>query len=663
MRSFFPGLVFVLLITGAASLRAEVKLAGLFGNNMILQRDSSAPVWGTADPGDTITLTLEDQKITAVADADGKWKTAFKGLKPGGSFTMTVAGKANRITLTNVAVGDIWVCSGQSNMEYRLADKDEQATANYPDMRYFSVPNVAGADLVTDVKDSWQVATPASVGGFVAVGYYFAKNIQKEIGVPIGLIRCGWSGITDEPFIPLDALESVPGLKEKSDAEFQKLKDLPADVVKFPGDVKAWQEKYQRVDGENKGFAAKWADPAFDAKDWKPTSTPGQWNDIGLPNGGVIWIRKTVQLPATAAGKDFRLSLGWIFATDIVYFNGEQIANEGMEPPYFWRHPRDITVPGKLVKEGDNVIAVRMVAQRQRDNRFGDGSLNLPVVDPKSVSNEWLVKVESDFAPLPPEGAASIPEPNTAKADNTCSAIYNGMISPLTSFGIKGVVWYQGESNGGNGWSYRTTFPLLIKSWREKWNQGDFPFYFVQLANYGAPQTTPDFGDGGWAQLREAQLMTWQKVPNTGMSVTIDIGDAVNIHPADKKDVGTRLSLHALANTYGQKIEYSGPIYDSMTVEGNKIRLKFTHLGGGLVAKDGPLKQFAICGADKKGVWGNAVIDGDTVVVSSPDVATPVSVRYAWGANPEGCNLYNKAGLPASPFRTDDWPLGSQGRW
>jgi sialate O-acetylesterase len=370
-------------------------------------------------------------------------------------------------------------------------------------------------------------------------------------------------------------------------------------------------------------------------------------------------------LPAAVASHDFHLNLGAIPDTDTIYFNGEQVETGGMTPPYFWHEGRNVLVPGKLVKEGDNVIAIRVVTQKQRNWRFGDGAhlIQIKEVDPKSVSDEWLAKIESEYSPLPPDGYTSLPQPPSAKADNTCSAIYNGMINPLTSFGIKGVVWYQGESNGGNGWSYRTTFPLLIKSWREKWNIGDFPFYFVQLANYGAPQTTPDFGDGGWAQLREAQLMTWQKVPNTGMSVTIDIGDAVNIHPTDKKDVGTRLSLHALANTYGQKIEYSGPIYDSMTVEGNKIRLKFTHLGGGLVAKDGSLKQFAICGADKKGAWGNAAIDGDTVVVSSPDVATPVSVRYAWGANPEGCNLYNKAGLPASPFRTDDWPLGSQGRW
>jgi len=653
-----------LLLAGTACSQAEVKLAGMFGDNMILQRETSAPVWGTSDPGESLTLTLEDQKIVVTAGADGKWKTAFQGLKPGAPFTLTVTGKSNTVTMNNVAVGDIWVCSGQSNMEYRLADKDEIALANYPGIRYYSVPNVAGIDAVTDLNASWQAATPATVGGFTAVGYYFAKNIHQELGIPIGLIRCGWSGMAIEPFIALEDLETVPGLKEKADTAVQKLKHLAADAEKFPLDVKAWQEKYGRVDADNKGFAAKWADPAFDDKDWTPTTVPGDWTKVGAPNGGVVWLRKTVQLPPEAAGKDFHLTPGIIHDTDTAYFNGEQIGTGGATSPYYWNEFRNYPVPGRLAKAGDNVIAIRVVSQKQKNYTLAPGSrLGLRVSDPKSVSDEWLAKVETEYPALPDGALAELPAPPTAKNEQTPSAIFNGMINPITSYGIKGALWYQGESSAGDPWAYRTLLPLLIKSWREHWNIGDFPFYIVQLPNYGVPPTGPGEGDLRWAQMREAELLTWQKVPNTGMSINIDIGVGGNLHPPDKKDVGYRLSLLALAHTYGRKIEYSGPIYDSMTVEGNKIRLKFTHLGGGLVAKDGPLRQFVICGADPKWYTGDAAIDGDTVVVSSPDVATPVAVRYAWAADPEGCNLYNKTGLPASPFRTDDWPLGSENKW
>ena len=653
-----------LLVITATVSPAEIKLAGMFTDNMILQRDSSAPVWGTADPNEPITLAVEDQTITTTAGPDGRWKASFKGLKAGTSFTLTVTGAKDKVTLNNVAVGDIWVCSGQSNMDFRLGEKDEIAKANYPDIRYYFVPNVAGVDPVAELTATWQVATPATVGGFTAVGYYFATNIHRELGIPIGLIRCSWSGMRIEPFVALDDLDTVPGLKETSETAFQKLKDLSADAEKFPVDVKAWQEKYVRVDSENKGFAAKWADPTFDDKDWVSTSSPGDWTKVGVPNGGVVWLRKTVQLPPEAAGKDFHFTPGVIHETDTAYFNGEQIGTGGSTSPYYWNDFRNYLVPGRLVKAGANVIALRIVSQHQKNYTLSLGSrLGLRVADPKSVSEDWLAKVETEYPALHDGALAELPQPPTAKPEGTPSAIFNGMINPITPFGIKGALWYQGESSAVDPWSYRTLLPLLIKSWRAHWAQGDFPFYIVQLPNYGTPPPGPNQGDLRWAQMREAELLTWQKVPNTGMSVSIDIGDDTNLHPPDKKDVGYRLSLAALGNTYGRKIEYSGPIYDSMTVEENKVRLKFTHLGGGLVAKGGPLKQFVICGSDQKWQWADAVIDGDTVVVFSPDVAVPVAVRYAWAAAPDGCNLYNQAGLPASPFRTDDWPLGSENKW
>lgn len=656
--------VWVLLGGITATAPADVQLAGMFSDNMILQRDSGAPVWGTADPSEPITLTIQDQKITTVTGLDGKWRAVFQGLKAGGPFTLTVTGTTQKITLNNVAVGDIWICSGQSNMEYRLADKDEIAKANYPDIRYYSVSNLAQLDPVTDEKGKWQIVTPATVTILTATGYYFATNIQRELGIPIGLIRCSWSGARIEPFIAGEDLDSVPGLKEVSDTAIQKLRDVAKDAEKFPLDLEAWQEKYGRADTENKGFAAKWADPAFDDKDWISVVTPGDWSKLGAPNGGVIWLRKTVQLPPEAAGKDFTLSTGATHVMDTTYFNGEQVGTVGTTSPDYWNAGSDVIVPGRLVKAGANLIALRLVSQRSKEYPLYPGSrLGLHVADPKSVSDDWLAKVETTYTALPDGALAELPQPPTAKAFVTPSTIFNGTIRPITSYGIKGVLWYQGESSAANPWAYRTLLPLLIKSWRTHWGIGDFPFYIVQLPNFGIPPTFPGQGDLHWAELREAQLLTWEKVPNTAMSVSIDVGRDDNLHPPDKKDIGYRLSLLALGNTYGRKIEYSGPIYDSMTVEANKIRLKFTHLGGGLIAKGGRLQQFVICGADQKWHGGEAVIDGDTVVVSSPDVVAPVAARYAWAAAPDGCNLYNQAGLPASPFRTDDWPVEMENKW
>jgi sialate O-acetylesterase len=656
--------LFLLALAASPLLHAEVKIAGFFRDNMVLQRDATAGVWGTADPGEMITLTLQGQTITATAGADRSWKTAFKNLKVGSGFDLTVAGKANSFTLHNVAVGDVWICSGQSNMEYYLRDKDEIAVANDPDVRFFGIYHLTSTKPETDLGGIWEAITPTTAPSCIAVGYYFAKNLRHELGVPIGLIQCTWGGMFIEPFIPLDAMDSVPGAKEKTDARLQYARDLPGLSQKYLADFKAWQDKYGRTDTENKGFAAKWADPDLDTKDWVSTTTPGDWSKIGAPNGGIVWVRKTIQLPPEAVGKDFRLSPGVISDFDTAYFNGKQIGTGGLEGPEFARHRRSYIVPGPLAKAGANVIAIRVVSEQQQNPVFGvNHDFGLRGVDSNSLTNDWLAKVEREFPPLPPDALAALPALPKLDPQPLPTLVYNAMVNPLTSYGIKGVIWYQGEANAGNGWAYRTYLPLLIKGWREHWGIGDFPFYIVQLSTYQDPPKEPGVADDHWGAVREAQLMAWQKVPNTGMAVTTDIGSGGDVHPRDKKDVGSRLALIALANTYGRKIEYSGPIYDSMAVEGNKIRLKFTHLGGRLVVKNSPLKLFAICGADQKWVWGDAVIDGDTVVVSSPAVATPVAVRYAWANNPQGCNLYNQAGLPASPFRTDDWPLGTEGQW
>ncbi len=664
----------LLLFTACAAVKADVKPAKLIGDNMVLQREGSAPVWGTADPGETITVTLGDQKTTATADANGNWKAVFQGLKPNNGETMTIAGKSNTITVKNVAVGDVWICSGQSNMDYRLLDKDEIASANNPDLRYFNVANYAAAERQSDVRDGgpWVSASPSTAGTFSAVGYYFGKNIHAEIGVPIGLIGCAWSGSPIEPFVTQKSLDTVPGLAAKWDPLVAKLKTVIPDGEKAVADYKAWTEKYGRADTESKGFAAGWANPSLDTKDWITTDTPNDWSKTGVPkvgiapHGGVVWVRKTFQCPDSAVGKDFTLNPGPISESATLYFNGEQIATGDLgTSPYYWNEARPFKIPGRLVKAGDNVVVFRIISQKQYNHAFDQRfHLNIPVVDPTAVTHDWLAKAETEYAALPQTTMAELPQAPSVKVGGLVQSTFNGTIAPLTSYGIKGVLWYQGETNAFmNPGAYYALLPQLIAGWRDEWNIGNFPFYIVQLANFGAPPTAPGQGSFGWAMVREDQLKTSQTVPNTGMATIVDIGEANNIHPLDKKDVGYRLSLQALANTYGKKIEPSGPIYDSMTVEGNKIRIKFTHLGGGLDARGGPLKQFVICGTDHKWAAGASTIDGDTILVSSPDVATPVAVRYAWADNPEGCNLYSKLGLPASPFRTDDFPTGFENKW
>jgi sialate O-acetylesterase len=437
----------------------------------------------------------------------------------------------------------------------------------------------------------------------------------------------------------------------------------------------AWEKQYGREDkpgADPQAFAA----PGIDTKDWKPVTLPGTFAAAGLPDAGAIWIRKTIPVPSppdVAAGKGIDLFLGQVHDSDDVYWNGKKIGTSTVTAT---NHRYGIRF--NLVTPGDGVLAVRIF------NPAGGAGIETPGPERFEgnhfqLKGEWLAKPEYELPPLDPAAKAALPVKPSVPYDpqNVAAYLFNGMINPVIPYAMRGVIWYQGEGNYNHGFLYRTEFPLLIKDWRARWGRGDFPFYFCQLANNQIRPTKPD-GREPLPELREAQTMTLS-VPNTGQAILIDIGDMNNIHPADKMDVGDRLARIALAQTYGQAIPYSGPVYDSMTVEGDKVRIKFQHTDGGLVAKplpandpsvapdlkpvplvrnspDSELEGFAICGADHQWKWATARIDGTTVLVSSPEVPAPVAVRYAWAANPI-CNLYNGAGLPACPFRTDDFPL------
>ncbi|MFA6287607.1 MAG: sialate O-acetylesterase [Opitutaceae bacterium] len=508
----------------SSSAWAEVKLNPLFTDGAVLQRDANVPVWGTATEGEKVTVQFDGQTATTTAK-DGKWMVQLKPHKAGGPFVLTVTGE-NTITRNNMLVGEVWVCSGQSNMQFELQfDANaaaESATANYPELRTFNVRRKNSIQPLAEVEGRWSVCTPANSKYFTAVGYYFGRDLHKATGVPVGLIHSSYGATPAQAWTSLGGLEKEPTLHRYTEEAKKLAANFEQASATYPGELAAYKEKL---------------------KQWE--------KEVG-----------------------------------VAY-------NETLKA---W------------------------TAENQKNKLEGKPAIPRPKpVQPKPDE------------PISPHG---VPHKSTV--------LYNAMIAPLVPYAIKGVIWYQGENNAGNPPEYRTLFPRLIADWREKWGQGDFPFLFVQVAPFN--NLSPE--------IREAQLLSWQKTTNTAMAVITDAGDATNIHPRQKEPVGARLALAARALAYGEKIEYSGPVFDSLKIDGDRAVLSFKHLGSGLLAKEGDLKGFMIAGANKKFVAAKAVIEGDTVVVSSEQVKVPVVVRYGW-ANVPDVNLFNKEGLPASPFRTD----------
>lgn len=488
----------------ASSSWAAITLPAVIGDHMVLQAGKKVNIWGKADAGKTIVVKLAKTQRKTVVGSDGNWSVSLRPPKAGGPYEMSVSDGADTVTIKDILVGEVWVCSGQSNMEWPVKSSNnaeqEQAQANYPQIRLFMVAHAVAAEPAWDVQGKWMVCTPETVPDFSAVGYFFGRMLHKELGRPVGLIKSAWGGTPAESWTTMATLQT----------QFQPI-------------VKKWETNL-------------------------------------------------AEYPVKKAEYDKQLPL-WEKARDEAKANAQNI------PP--------------------------------------------KPVEPRGPNHPWRA-----------------------------AGLFNGMIAPITPYAVRGAIWYQGESNAGRAYQYRELFPAMIRDWREAWNNPRMPFFFVQLANFMDRQPEP--GDSAWAELREAQSMTLS-LPYTGQAVAIDIGEAKDIHPRNKQDVGKRLALAALATVYGEDVEYSGPVYKSMKVEGQAIRVSFTHKKGLAAQGGGALKGFAIAGADKKFVWAEAVIDGDEIVVSSPAVPNPVAVRYGWADNPE-VNLVNGAGLPASPFRTDDWP-------
>ena len=661
-----------------APVVSQLELADLFTDGMVLQRGVKAPVWGWAAPGSKVVVSIGTQVRTAVADEQGRWKVAFGPLVAGGPYEMTVASDTT-ITLHDILVGEVWVCSGQSNMQmpvrvgrYGVANADaEVANADYPRIRLYTVWPAAShsrQERLTTGKgptfappednNRWVACSPDTVGPFSAAGYFFGRHLHEQLGVPVGLINCSWGGTIAEAWTSEPALRRLPELQPVLDEMYKALPELDAlqreyerALVEWEENAKTWHAEFEASDVGYREEDAPWAAVDLDTSGWATMDLPQLWEKAGLPKfDGYLWYRKVVDLPADWAEKDLTLHLGPINDMDWTWVNGEPVGSTTAEGSA--ETPRVYPVPAGVARVGDNVIVVRVYDMGNVGGLWGkpeDLRIECAGAAPVSLAGAWQYKEGADLAVIP---AKPSPPKFGLQNPNQPSVLFNAMIAPMIPYAIRGAIWYQGESNTPKPFEYRNLFPAMIQDWRDEWDQGDFPFLFVQLANWRRmAEDKPILR--GWPELREAQTMTLS-LPNTGMAVIIDIGEADDIHPKNKQDVGKRLALAARHIAYGEDLVYSGPLYSSMRTEGQRIRVFFEHVGGGLTAKGGELTGFEIAGKDRVFVPAQARIDGETVAVWNPAVPEPVAVRYGWSINPP-VNLYNREGLPASPFRTDDW--------
>ncbi|SFZ92016.1 sialate O-acetylesterase [Flaviramulus basaltis] len=622
---------------------AEVKLPSLISDGLVLQRNAEVKIWGWSSPEENINIDFNNTVYKTKANANGKWVFALNNLKAGGPYVMTISG-TNTITINNVLVGDVWLCSGQSNMEISMQRvkplyEDDIKSANNPKIHYIEIPKRYNfKEPQEDIEAvTWKEVNQDNILQFSAVAYFFAEELNKTYNVPIGIINSSLGGAPAESWLSEDALKEFPNYYE----ELQKFKndDLIGEIQNY--DNQNWKDWHYELFNKDLGNKNNpWYSQNIDTTNWDGMEVPGYWDKEKIAGkNGVVWFRKDIEIPKSMLNKTLKLNLGRVVDSDSVYVNGTFVGTTGYKYP-----PRRYNIPSNLLVEGKNNITVRVI------NESGDGGFYLDKPyeiksDDKTIDLKGIWKYKLGAEMPPKEGQTFIRWKPTG--------LFNAMLSPLLNYTIKGAVWYQGEANTKNPKEYETLFPALIKNWRAKFNQGDFPFLFVQLPNYQESNSHPT--ESSWAELRDAQLKTLS-LPNTAMAVAIDLGEWNDIHPLNKKDVAKRLVLAARKLAYKEKnIVSSGPTLKGKKIKGNKIILKFDNIGSGLVAKGGELKEFAIAGSDQKFLWAKAVIKKNKIIVSSEAVKNPVAVRYAWADNPDKANLYNKENLPASPFRTDNW--------
>lgn len=621
----------------------QVRLPRLISDGMILQRDAAVKLWGWAAVNEKVKVKFKNKTYTAKTGADGKWTIELLPTRAGGPYTIEIIA-SNRIAIQNILFGDVWFCSGQSNMVHQMelhniSYAKEIEEANYPEIRQFLIPSLT--NLQEPQQDfpsgSWKPATPTEVKKFSAVAYFFARQIYEKYHVPIGIINASVGGT------PIEAWCSETGLKDFPEWLNTTQKNKDTSYVGAINRAAAMATKPTPLRDMGMTGQTKWFDTSYTPKGWRTINIPGYWEDQGIKElNGIVWYRKLIDIPASMAGKAAKVFLGRIVDADELYINGKLIGNTTYQYPQ-----RRYSVPANLLNAGPNIFVIRVTNTNGKGGFVPDKPYCLFAGnDTIDLKGYWQYKVGEVFEPVKP---GSIPM--GISAQNQPTALFNGMVAPVVNYTLKGILWYQGESNSGRPAEYARLLPSLINDWRQQWKQQMLPFLYVQLPGFMEMNYLPS--ESQWAMLRESQLKSLS-VPNTGMAVAIDLGEWNDIHPDNKKDVGERLALAAQKIAYGEQLVYSGPIYQSAKVQDNTIAISFTNIGGGLVTNDGEApKEFAIAGADKKFVWAKVKIEGEKIIAWNDDVKQPMYIRYAWADNPVNPNLFNREGLPASPFRTD----------
>lgn len=632
-------------------MMAKVTLPSFFTDNMVLQQKSSVPLWGQADADSKVKITTswDKKNYTAQTAADGSWSVNLKTPSYGGPYTITIDNGEKRV-LKDILIGEVWLCSGQSNMEMPLEGwgkinnyQKEINDADYPQIRLLQAELVNNATPLNDLKvqqGGWKVCSPESIKYFSATAYFFARKVYREKHIPIGLIQSAWGGTYIEAWTSSEALKTTHDFDETL-AALQSETSNEILQKKFDAEMKVWNAILEKADKGMKEGKPIWAEDQFNDASWQKMKLPAFWENAQLGDfDGIVWFRKTINIPESLIGSDVQLQY-YADDDDKVWVNGTLIGATSGYNVY-----RNYTIPANVLKKGANNITIRVF-----DGSSGGGIYGNP--------DDMLIKANGKILPLsgewkyePGVNLSSLPAaPNLPQGQNRPTSLFNAMIHPLLKIQLAGVIWYQGENNAERAQQYQTLFPLMIKDWRKQFGQKDLPFFYVQLANYRNTKKEPEASS--WAELREAQLKALE-LPNTGMAVITDIGDAGDIHPKNKQDVGDRLARIALAKVYGVNIPYSGPMFKSFDKNNKAITIIFSYDHALKAKGDSLLKGFSIAGADKVFHWATAKIEGNKVVVSSPEVPQPVAVRYNWADNPEG-NLSDGSDLPASSFRTDDW--------
>jgi len=632
----------LLLLALAFTAKAQLSMPRVFGSHMVLQRDMEIPVWGNAVPGSEVTVQFDNKRMKVLTGTDGKWMVHLPKCKAGGPYRLVVflsEKQAQQIEYDDILVGDVWLASGQSNMELQVQQarnaKAEIKAADYPKIRFFNVPHQKSVKPETELTGgSWKKCDSLIVKTASAVAYYFARKIHSNQNVPIGILQATWGGSPVEAWTSREMLLSSPVSRNavlKNDAV------TPGDFVKDSLDlIRFWDIVYHPKNQTDQIITQ----PAYDDTSWKELDMPKTFPTWGIPAyEGMVWLRKTIDIPENINTKNLTLNLGHPEMNYSLYFNGHEICKTvwNASPSHSYM------IPEKYVQKGKNTISVRMAVL------WGGGGFNPPADEMcltdgnTKISIAGIWKYRKDLEPI---------LPTIHNYHYYPGFLFNAMINPVIPFGLKGFIWYQGEANDSLAYNYRTLFPLMIHDWRIRWQQGYLPFLYVQLPNYKKRQQAPM--ESEWAELREAQAMALSQ-PKTGMVCTIDLGEAESIHPLNKQDVGTRLALQAEKTAYSKELVASGPLFRQYRIEGNAIRIRFSDIGSGLKTTDNLApREFTIAGKDKKFYLATAQIQTDEIIVTSDKVPDPVAVRYAWSDNP-GCNLINVEGFPAEPFRTDSW--------